>query len=154
MTGISYKVTIDDKDMHDKLAELIDRMAKPEGFYANVGDHLLLSVAERFENSEGPDGEKWPALSPITIARDDAAEIDRTGILWVEGVLKESINREVDGASVRIGSDLPYAAIQHFGGESKGYMKGAVIPPRPYLGLSAEDEAEILAIAEDYLGVE
>ncbi|WP_439605411.1 phage virion morphogenesis protein [Shinella sp.] len=154
MTGISYKVTIDDSDMRTKLVELIARMEDAEVFYADVGDHLLNSVDDRFEKEEGPDGEKWKGLSEVTQAREGMGEHTRSGILWVSGTLKGSINREVDSTSVRIGSDVPYAAIQHFGGESKGYMKGAVIPPRPYLGLSAEDEAEILAMAESYFSIE
>lgn len=154
MSGISYKVTVDDADMRTKLAELIDRMENAEGFYKNVGEHLLNSVGDNFDNEQGPDGEKWKSLSEVTVARREAAGHGPTPILRVSGTLRGSINMEASATDVRIGTALVYAAIQHFGGESKGYMKGAVIEPRPYLGISADDEAEILAIAEEWLAVE
>jgi len=75
-------------------------------------------------------------------------------ILRASGHLKETINSEASDTEVRIGSALVYAAIQHFGGESKGYMKGAVIPARPYLGISPADEEEIFIIAEEWLTAE
>ncbi|MNF09899.1 Phage virion morphogenesis family protein [compost metagenome] len=75
-------------------------------------------------------------------------------ILRVSGHLKESINYQASDTEVRVGSALVYSAIQHMGGESKGYMKGAVIPARPYLGISPADEEEIFLIAEDWLTVE
>lgn len=155
MTGISYRTTIDDADMRAKLDALIARMADAEPFYANVGEHLItISIPSRFENEEAPDGSKWQGLSDVTKMRDETSEYSRSGILWVSGALKQSFNRQADSTSVRVGSDLPYAAIQHFGGETKGYMKDAVIPARPILGLSADDETEIFAIAEDWLAVE
>lgn len=154
MSGISYKVTVDDADMKTKLAELIDRMERAEGFYKKVGEHLLNSVGDNFDNEQGPDGEKWQGLSDVTIAKREAAGHGPTPILRVSGALRGSINMEASATEVRIGTALIYAAIQHFGGESKGYMEGAVIEPRPYLGISAEDEEEILAIAEEWLAVE
>jgi phage gpG-like protein len=33
-------------------------------------------------------------------------------------------------------------------------MKGAVIPARPYLGISPADEEEIFVIAEEWLAIE
>lgn len=154
MSGISYKVTVDDADMSAKLAELIDRMANAEGFYKNVGEHLMNSVGKNFDNEQGPDGEGWAALSPVTIARREKAGGSASPILRVSGALRGSINSEPSATEVRIGTALIYAAIQHFGGESKGFMQPAEIPARPYLGISAEDEEEILAIAEEWLAVE
>lgn len=66
MTGISYKATIDDADMREKLAELIGKMQRPAGFYKNVGEHLLNSVKDNFENESAPDGSRWKTLSQAT----------------------------------------------------------------------------------------
>ncbi|NNV22663.1 phage virion morphogenesis protein [Ochrobactrum pseudogrignonense] len=155
MTGISYKTTIDDADMREKLAELIGKMQRPIGFYKNVGERLLESVDNNFDNESAPDGTRWQGLSAVT--RDRRSKLNGNApmtILQVSGRLKESINYEASDTEVRIGSALVYAAIQHLGGESKGYMRGAVIPARPYLGISPADEEEIFAIAEDWLTVE
>ncbi|MVA82449.1 hypothetical protein GOZ89_23845 [Agrobacterium vitis] len=66
MTGISYKATIDDQDMREKLAEFIGKMRRPAGFYKNVGEHLLNSVKDNFENESAPDGNRWKTLSQST----------------------------------------------------------------------------------------
>lgn len=153
MTGISYKTTIDDAHMRAKLEELIDRMENPEGFYKNVGEHLLNSVGDNFDNEESPEGEKWKTLSDVTVGRREAAGHGPIPILRVSGALRGSINSQVSSEDVRIGSSLVYAAIQHFGGASKGYMD-ATIPARPYLGMGPDDEQAIFEIAEDWLAVE
>lgn len=153
MTGISYKATIDDSDMRGKLSELIDRMERPAGFYKNVGEHLLNSIGDNFDNEESPEGEKWKILSAVTVERREAAGHGPTPILRVSGALRGSINMQSSDTDVRIGSALVYAAIQHFGGESKGYMD-AEIPARPYLGMGPDDEEAIFEIAEDWLAVE
>lgn len=155
MTGVSYKVSIDDEDMREKLSELVRKMERPIGFYKNVGERLLRSVHDNFDNESAPDGSRWQSLSLVT--RDRHSELygnAQITILRASGRLKESINYEPSETDVKIGSSLVYAAIHHFGGVSKGYMKGAVIPARPYLGLSATDEAEIQSIADDWLSVE
>jgi len=154
MTGISYKTTIDDADMRAKLAELIDRMERPRGFYVNVGEHLLNSVGDNFDKEQAPDGSPWATISSVTVERREAAGHGPTPILRVTGTLRGSFNYEASDTEVRVGSAAVQAAMMHFGGESKGYMKGAVIPARPILGLSADDETEIFAIAEDWLSVE
>lgn len=154
MTGISYKTIIDDADMREKLAELIGMMQRPIGFYKNVGERLLESTQDNFKNEQGPDGEKWAELSPVTITRRAAAGHGPRPILRVVGDLYESYNYEASDTEVRVGTSKVQAALLHFGGESKGYMKGAVIPARPAVGVSPADEEEIFAIAEDWLTVE
>lgn len=154
MTGISYKTTINDADMREKLAELIGRMENARGFYKNVGDHLLNSVGENFENETAPDGTRWKTLSAVT--RDLRARKYGNApvtILRASGALRGSINAAASDTDVRIGSALPYAAIHQLGGEA-GRNRKVTIPARPYLGLSSEDETEIFAIAEDWLEVE
>ena len=67
--------------------------------------------------------------------------------------LGHTINYQLDGnSSVRIGSPLPYAAMQQFGGTKAQWphLWGA-IPARPFLGVSAADKADILEIVGSYL---
>lgn len=153
MTGISYKTTIDDADMREKLAELIERMERPRGFYVNVGEYLLNSVGDNFDKEQAPDGSPWRGLSAVTIERREAAGHGPTPILRVSGVLRGSFNYEASDTQVRVGSPAVQAAMLHFGGESKGYMKGT-IHARPIVGMPEGGEEEIIAIAEDWLAVE
>jgi phage virion morphogenesis protein len=154
MTGISYKATIDDADMREKLATLIERMQHTEGFYKNVGEHLLNSVKDNFENESAPDGTRWKTLSQVT--RDKRSKKYGNApvtILRASGDLMNSINMQASSDDARIGSSLIYAAIHQLGGDA-GRGKKVTIPARPYLGLSTADEEEIFAIAEDWLAVE
>ncbi|MVA40667.1 phage virion morphogenesis protein [Agrobacterium vitis] len=154
MTGISYKATIDDADMREKLAELIGKMQRPAGFYKNVGEHLLNSVKDNFENESAPDGSRWKTLSQATRdQREKKYGHAPTAILRASGDLANSINMQASDTDVRIGSSLIYAAIHQFGGDA-GRGNKVNIPARPYLGLSAADEDEVVAIAEEWLAVE
>jgi phage gpG-like protein len=65
-----------------------------------------------------------------------------------EGDLLDSIQYLVAGGTVEWGSNLVYAAIHQFGGEEVD-MPG--LPARPYLGLSPENETELLAVVNDFL---
>lgn len=150
MSGISYKATVNDAEMRAELATLVDRMENKQGFYKNVGEHLLNSVGDNFDSEESPDGKKWAPLSPVTISRREKKGHGATPILRVSGALRGSINMEASDDDVRVGTAMVYGAMMHFGGESKGYMK-ATIPARPYLGMGTDDEAEIFAIAEAWL---
>lgn len=154
MTGISYKARIDDADMREKLTQLIHRMQRPEGFYKNIGEHLLNSVKDNFETETAPDGAPWRALSEAT--RDLRSEKFGNApvtILRASGDLMNSINMLASDSDVRIGSALIYAAIHQLGGEA-GRGNKVTIPARPYLGMSAADEEEVVAIAEEWLVVE
>jgi len=67
--------------------------------------------------------------------------------------LSTTIHYQVHGNTLAVGSSLPYAAMQQFGG-SKGefpHLWGD-IPARPFLGVSAEDRAAMLATLRHYLG--
>lgn len=154
MTGISYKARIDDADMREKLNQLIDRMQRPEGFYKNVGEHLLNSVKDNFETETAPDGSPWRALSQVTRdLRSQKFGNAPVTILRASGDLMNSINMQASDSDVRIGSALIYAAIHQLGGDA-GRGKKVTIPARPYLWMSAADEEEVVAIAEEWLAVE
>ncbi len=153
MTGISYIVTLKDETPRAAIASLIKKMENAHGFYKNVGEHLVNSVQENFDAERAPDGSPWKTLSAVTVARREAMGHIGSPMLRISGALAGSINYLPSDQDVRVGSSLVYAAIHHFGGDSKGYMK-ATIPARPYLGMKPEDEDAILEIAEDWLAVE
>lgn len=153
MTGISYKATIDHRDMRAKLGELIDRMANRQGFYKNVGEHLMTALDERFDKEEAPDGTKWKELSAVTLAKREVAGYQPGPILRASGAFRSSFNVAATNDDVRIGTPAVQAAMLHFGGELKGYIRKP-IEARPVLGMSAEDEVEVEAIAEDWLAGE
>ncbi|MCK3654906.1 virion morphogenesis protein [Pasteurellaceae bacterium Macca] len=87
------------------------------------------------------------------------------------GQLKNSIQSFSDRQSAVVGTNVKYAAIHHFGGKTKphkikpvfkkgltfndGVYKsvdhpGSVIPARPFLQLTPEDEAQLIDDAQSY----
>lgn len=121
----------------------------------NIGESLKASTSRRFSQSKEPD-------------------ISHSGRTWVKGVkssgktlldrgnLKNSINYNVKGNTVNIGSNLIYARIHQLGGVIKAKNRGLLrfkingryvskkkvtIPARPYLGFSKFDEREFERLA-------
>jgi phage virion morphogenesis protein len=91
----------------------------------------------------GPDGRPWAPWSPAYAKTRHAGQ----GLLEGEGLLLASLTSLVEGDQARVGSNRVYAAIHQFGGTEVGKN----IPARPYLGLSPDNERELLAVVEDYL---
>jgi phage virion morphogenesis protein len=102
----------------------------------NIGALVESQVRRRLsEEKAGPDGADWADWS------DRYAKTRHGGhdILRGEGDLIDSIDHQVSGNEVEIGSNLIYAATHQFGDPDRN------IPERPYLGLSSENEADIEA---------
>ncbi|MCW8843603.1 MAG: phage virion morphogenesis protein, partial [Rhodobacteraceae bacterium] len=64
---------------------------------------------------------------------------DWHSLLVEEGGLRDSIASYSSGTEVEVGSNLIYAAHQHFGGDETG----SGIPARPFLGISDQDESDL-----------
>lgn len=110
------------------------------------------SVRERLiAGGPAPDGAAWKPNRE-----------GRTPILHRSGALARSIDYAVSGMQAVIGSGLIYAAIHQFGGtivpKTAGqlafsignrliFTKKVTMPARPYIGLSADDRAELVQAA-------
>lgn len=174
MAGAMLEVTLGESQIGQALAELEQRLGSLRTPLADIGEYLQQSTDERFRSQVGPDGSPWAPLAPSTLARK------RTNrILRESGDLQDTLRYQVSDSELAFGTDRPYGAIHQFGGKiehaarsqqvhfsgrrfatksksdaSKWVTRGASVttmPARPYLGLSAEDETEVLAIIADYL---
>jgi len=166
MPGIVFKVEFDSEDTGRRLEELVARMDEPIGFYKAVGEYLKSEAIPRnFANESAPDGTPWAKLSPVTVARREAAghtpiEILRSNSGSVQNLFS-SIIYQMTEDSLLVGSPMKQAAVMQFGaaqgafGRTKrgGPIPWGGIPSRPYLGLSDEDQREIINIAVDWLDV-
>jgi len=143
MSGLSLKVTVDDTQVRAALSSLDAQLDDMTAIFDEVGDMLVLSTLERFERGEDPGGAPW------TVSQ----RAERTGgkTLVDSGRLQDSIVHEAGPKHVAIGTNVIYAAIHQFGGQA-GRGLAATIPARPYLGVSAEDEAEINRIFSARIG--
>jgi len=139
-------------------AALAARADDPRGLFDRIGASLVVSTQQRFEAGREPDGSPWP---PSVRA---LAESGQT--LVQTGRLVQSLTHIPSEGQVEVGTNVLYAAIHQFGGTitaqpgkrlafqvggQKVFAKKVTIPARPFLGIDQDDEAEIAAIAEDWL---
>ena len=103
-----------------------------------------------------PDGVPWAPLKPSTLAKK-TQNLDK--ILIETGQLSEHIRYQIEGGALLFGTNEVYGATHQFG-MKKGYAgcttRGAPIPwgdipARPFLGISEDDEGDILDLLKTHL---
>lgn len=154
MAGAMLDIQLDGSQVGRALAELETRLGDLRTPLNDIAEYLHRSTDNRFRQQIGPDGPPWVPLAAATLVRKKG-----TRILRESGTLQDTLRHQVSGDELSFGTDRPYGAIHQFGqprGGSGKTRRGAPIPwgdipARPYLGLSTDDEAEILAIVADYL---
>lgn len=142
MAGVTHFLELENfNQVMDRLHGL--GVWEKEALAFDLGAILKSSTRERVATEKtSPDGEPW---TPWSEAYDETRNHDAHSLLVSEGNLLDSIQNYSTGTTIKVGSNLVYAAIHHFGGEDVD----SAIPARPYLGLSAEDEEEIRALVLD-----
>lgn len=181
MTGITLE--FDATDAKEALKSVGAKLSDAAPLLRDIGEYLLIAHWNRFKIMQSPDGAPWRPLSPDYL-RDKKKNKNR--ILYLDGYLSSTLRYQVNGETLLFGSNRPYAAIHHFGGDipiparsQQAYFKrqkdGSVgnkfvkksksdfaqyvtigahkitMPARPWLGTSADDNAEITRITLDYL---
>lgn len=117
-------------DAFDELAEI-------------AGATMESQTRRRLQDTKrSPDGDPWaPWSEGYARGRKGRGDLlDRTGALI------DAVYSRPTGSGVEVGSAVIYASAHQDGSPSQG------IPARPFLGLGAEDERELVQIFEDYLG--
>jgi len=170
MSGASIKISLQDEQVQRELAGIIDRIEHPRAAFADIGEYLQRTTRDRFESETAPDGTAWAALKETTKARKKHPKI-----LTESKRLRSSIIYQATATQVLVGSNLLYAAIHQLGGKTRPHdikpkrkralawpgaehpvsgtihHPGSDIPARPYLGLSRDDQDEVLAILGEHL---
>lgn len=177
MAGVT--ITVDDKPVLEALEALVARTGDLTPAFRDVGEHLLRTTRERFDTQTGPDGKPWAPLSP---RYKEQKKKNKNKILTLHGYLRSTLAYQIedDGTTLAVGSPMIYAGTMQFGaaqgqfgrysqvsrwhkykkgdfrkyaGTKKGFpIPWGNIPARPFLGLSADDEQEVLAILQEHLG--
>jgi len=139
--GVRLVHKIDDVAAREFLSRLGDVDTRP--MFDEIGGYLDSEVELRF--IEGVDFE-GNALIPSQRALNEGGKtlVDR-------GHLRDSYTHNVfmDGSGVEHGSNMVYAAIQHFGGKT-GRNHSVELPARPVMGINDNDEDEINHIVDDF----
>ncbi len=143
MAGAHIEITANDRQIHEGLQALQDKLGNLKPVFQDIGEALLNSTRERFHTQTAPDGSPWAALSPNTRKKKN-----QNLILTLNGYLRGTLNYQADKDSLRVGTPLIYGATHQFGNPSRN------IPARPFLGLSEDDTQYILETMAEWLIVE
>lgn len=146
MAGTALEFDFSDLDMIQERVDSLTDLDKDELLGA-LGTELESQTRRRItEEKESPDGEVWQPLTSKWATRK--AQTSSGGLLEFQGHLVDSIAWQIEGDSVAVGSEIVYAAIQHFGGAEVGRSGH---PAREYLGLSPENIDDLEAVVSDFL---
>lgn len=147
------RIDIDDREWLKAQRGVERLLSNPSTMLTDMGEHLQLSTDQRFDRKMTPDGQPWPSVSPEYAKRKAAGQATRrsgalrdpAAILQLTRDMRRLTRYQVEGTELQFGSDRPYARAQNEGNPRQN------LPARRWLGLSAEDEVELEAIARDHL---
>jgi phage virion morphogenesis protein len=149
------------KSIFDSLDAARDVLIDLTPVHQDIGEYMVEATRERFRRGEAPDGSKWRAKSPVTLARylanGDGARPNP--LIGPSGRLSTEIVRYADKNSAEIGSALEYSGVMQrgaaqgaFGRDSRNHpIPWGNIPARVWLGISDTDERNILDIVDEHL---
>lgn len=147
--------------VHDEITPALTRVAAalddPAPLYQDLGEYLVKSTTDRFPTGRAPDGSVWAPKSPTTLAAYGARKtnrLDTRPLFGPSGILSSTIFYQADASGVEWGSSRIYAGVMQMGAGKGAFgrtSRGAPIPwgnipARPFVGISAEDETNILDI--------
>ena len=118
MTGRRTTLTVRRDDV-DATLDRVDRVARdPSPIMSEISGYLVTATQRHIERERGPDGARWPGLSPRTAEKRIGRR--RRGyrtMLRVTNRLYQSISGDHGPDFAAVGTNLPQAALLHFGGE-------------------------------------
>ena len=158
MSGIGFRIDIDDETVQAALAGLEHKGQDMTPAMDDIGAAMVASTINRFERGVSPGGTAWvPSFRAILQSGQTLVD---------QGHLRGSITHNPERDAVEWGSNLIYARIYQLGGRIRAKNKpflvfrladGSVVkarevqmPARPYLGVDEDDRAEIPAILTDF----
>tara|TARA_R110002020_G_scaffold10801_22_gene41107 strand:+ start:28456 stop:28977 length:522 start_codon:yes stop_codon:yes gene_type:complete len=158
MAGVGLAVEIKADAALAALGKAEAKTEQPRDLYDAIGLALLASTDYRFETEQSPDKTPWPKSMRVLL------EGGKT--LTDSGHFRSSMAHEATDTGVAVGTNAIQGAIHQFGGViraknakalafsiggEKVFVQSVTMPARPYLGLSDDDEADIIALAGDWL---
>ncbi|MGB4828665.1 MAG: phage virion morphogenesis protein [Paracoccaceae bacterium] len=148
------KITLSTDKVIAAFEELERRMEDFSPVMRDIGELLSRSTKERIgAGGPAPDGTPWAAKSEATYANYVRK---REGVnrkpLTHTGELGRQIFPDSGVDWVEIGASPVYAAMMQFGGSKAAFPHlWGDIPARPFMGLSPQDEENVVESVEYYL---
>ena len=145
-------------DQLDRARGLLEDMTP---VYEDIAEYMVKATRDRFVSSTAPDGTRWRRKSPATLAaylaRGDGHR--PTPLIGPSGRLGKEIAQMVSRNGAEIGSALEYSSVMQDGAAKGAFgstrtgrpVPWGDIPARVWLGISEEDERNILDIVDEHL---
>lgn len=157
MFGVQFNAGESRAALRKAMAELTDMTP----IFSQIGEYMIEATRKRFIKGVSPSGAAWAPKKQSTLERYRRlgyGSLTRP-LIGPGRALSRQIQRVVSKESVTIGSSLIYAGVMQdgaakgaFGKDSRGRpIPWGRIPARTWLGVSAEDDAAIVAIADEHL---
>ncbi|MBL4870543.1 MAG: phage virion morphogenesis protein, partial [Robiginitomaculum sp.] len=141
MSGVALHIDVSDLGLAADRLEAIAGQIDLGVITAAVAGSVESQTKRRISDEKtSPDGDPWAAWSAAYAGTRHSGH----SLLQGEGDLLDGIFSEQRGDKAVVGSNEVYAAIHQFGGKA-GRNKSIDIPARPFLGISEENEADIMA---------
>lgn len=139
-------------DIEGALRKMIGQATNTLPMMRALSETLLDSIEQALEDEANPEaGAPWPTLAQSTILQRTAQGKWPGKMLQLsQGGLASSFSASAGPGYARAGSNKPYAAIHHFGGQA-GRNRAVTIPARPYAGLTSQHRQEVLDIIQRHL---
>lgn len=136
-----------DRELRRALNRFIQRAQNLKPVFSDIGEMLLLSHRERWDDEVAPDGTPWEQLSDKYKASKRKRESNgHDKILVLDTFLRDDgLSYSAAHSGLEFGTDKIYGATHQFGDPDRN------IPARPFLGISDDDETEILEIISVWL---
>lgn len=168
---MTITITIKSDSITAGLQRASDALANTQPLMQQLGEYLVDSTKQRFPTGRAPDGSVWAPKSQTTLDRyrRNGDKADGRPLFGPSSALSNNISAQAGPDVVEWGSDRTYAAVQQFGAAKGAFgpysgtdkngrrFSGSApwgnIPARPFLGLSPEDEANVLDIITDYVAL-
>jgi phage virion morphogenesis protein len=156
---VTINVEVEDADVKAWFGRLIDLGQDLRPVLADFGEILIESTQRRFAEGKAPDGTAWAPLK----SRQGSPLLDT-------GTMRDQIASEVGPDFVQIVASAKQASWHQFGTDPfvilpksrqalawpggpgpRKRVNHPGLPPRPFLGLSDEDRAQMDAVVRAYL---
>lgn len=149
MAGTHIEIDHNTESIADALNRVLANVNDASEAFASIASYLEHATRDRFDTQTAPDGTPWAGHEPSTTKAREKQNLRVDKILHGEMLnLRDMIHSDYgpDSMSLSTGSvTSQYAATHQFGDETRNIIA------RPFLGLSADDEDEIIGILQDFL---
>lgn len=143
------------------IRKALETLSDMTPIYEDIGEYMIEATRRRFISGTAPDGTPWAPKRASTLDRYKRLGYGTLSrpLIGPGKALSRQILKFVSSGGVVIGSSLIYSGVMQegaakgaFGKDRRGRsLPWGRIPARVWLGISAEDEREIVAIVDEHL---